>query len=1188
MAPRIQYGKTGWGAEWLKALNACDHANRLPRGKTYCNQGNVREVSIHPVTHRVEAVVQGHYGAYEVSLGLRAFTLKDTDALVNAIKSRPDLLAQLLDHNLPSEVKTLCDQLGLDLFPSSRLDLELSCSCPDSARLCKHIAAVIYWLSREIDNDPFILFTLHGVNLLEKLSKAGLELEDATADHPCTLSDLLPAAEAIITEEKSSRYTLKTLPLTPIEDVGERIFSLLPKRFALSESRDFPAQLLKCLKKNAAYAESLFIPFEDDAGAFFTEKILEEVRQYNRHCFSFRLNASNQRDFDFYDEKVKRLTSNEALRLISALMTLPEGVSREQLSPTLYALRVLFRFTHRLYRARAVIPVTVVSPMDPNPWPVIYWIPAVRLNTVARAAGDFTEAFKEELQELFNFDGLPIKTEAQKSFMALTLALTYWHRLFSKNASFDGGAVLFASPSAAELCAEVKPGLAEHFARYLRVLNLTLNFPWLPQIALRKTRDGALNLHFLIKAKEGKDKPIDLKTLLKSEDYEKERYAALNVVSTLQSLYPVFNDLTQATTKTVRLAASELRDFLFDVSQGLTLLGIAVSMPLSLKKLLKPTLVAQLTSASASSSFFSEESLSDFSYQIALGDSTLSKEEFALLVQHAGEVIPWGDQYVYVDPQEIEKYRERLKNAPKYSPLEKVRALLTGEVDGIEVHVGDELKKQLKNIETVKAVKVPQTLKATLRPYQQRGYEWLIKNIRLGLGSLIADDMGLGKTLQVIAAITALKEAREFEAKKVIVVVPTTLLTNWSREIEKFSPTLRCCLYHGSERAIPNSDDYDVLLTSYGVVRRDIEKLALMPWRLLVIDEAQAVKNHATSLAQSLSVLKAQQVIAMSGTPVENHLMEYWSIFSIIEPGLLGSETDFKRTFAAPIESDRDPKVIDALRALTRPFMLRRLKTDKSILDDLPEKLLCDQFAPLTIDQAILYQKVLSSALKQMKKVEDAAKEEGSDFKMKKRALVLKLMTSVKQICNSPSQYLKTQTETPDSGKGTLLLELIGQNLEARRKVLIFTQYREMGLRLQTWIQKAMNLRAPFLHGGVSIKERSRMVDEFQTDPSVQVMILSLKAAGTGLNLTAASAVIHYDLWWNPAVESQATDRAYRIGQKKDVEVYRFVTAGTFEEKINEMLKSKKELADLTVQSGETWIGDMETTEIEKIFKLTD
>ena len=1186
MPQRVQYGKTWWGAEWLKALNACDHANRLPRGKTYCNQGNVREVSIDLTTHKVQALVQGHFAVYEVSIGLRAFTEKETQRLIQTIKSEPVLLAQLLDHTLPSEMNTLCDQLGLKLFPSSSLDLDISCNCPDSAHLCKHIAAVIYWLSKEIDNDPFILFTLHGVNLLEKLTEAGLQVKDATGDYPCTIYDLLSAAEVIHFDKKNPHYTIKTLPLTALEDVGERIFSLLPKRFTLSESRDFPAEILKCLKTNAAYADALFSSPEDQENSLFIQKILKELSQYNRHRFSFRLESKTLRDFDFYDEEGKSLTLNEAFRLISVLMCLPESLSRSHLTPPLYALRVLFKFTQRLYRARAIVPVTVVSATDPNPWPVIFWIPAVRLSAVNRAVSDFTKAFEGQLKDIFNFEALEPSTEAQKSFMALTFSLTYWHRLLSKNTSFDGIATLFASPSVSELYAKVEPKLAYQFARYLRVLNLTLNFPWLPQIALRKTRDGAINLHFLIQAKEGKDKPIDLKMLLKSDQYEKERYAALNVVSTLQSLYPIFNDLTRSPAKTVKLVASELRDFLFDVSEGLTLLGVGVSMPLSLKNLLKPSLVAELTSSRNSSSFFSEDSLSDFNYQLALGESTLSKEEFEVLVQHVGEVIAWGDQYVYVDPEEIQKYRDRLQNAPKYSPLEKVRALLVGEVDGIEVFASDELKKQLKNIETVRGVKLPQTLKATLRPYQQRGYEWLMKNIRLGLGSLIADDMGLGKTLQVIATLTALKEAGEFKKQKALIVVPTTLLTNWSREIEKFSPTLRYCLYHSSERFIPATEDFDMLLTSYGIVRRDIEKLAAMPWRLLIIDEAQAVKNHSTTLTQSLSVLRAQQVIAMSGTPVENHLMEYWSIFSLIEPGLLGSESDFKRTFATPIESERDPKIIDALKALTKPFVLRRLKTDKSIINDLPEKLLFDQFAPLTIEQASLYQKVLSSAIKHMKKVEEAAKEEGSDFKMKKRALVLKLMTSLKQICNSPSQYLKTQTEAPDSGKGKLLLELISRNLEAGRKILVFTQYREMGLRLQSWIENAMNEKAPFLHGAVSIKERSQMVDAFQTDPEVKVMILSLKAAGTGLNLTAASAVIHYDLWWNPAVESQATDRAYRIGQKKDVEVYRFVTAGTFEEKINEMLKSKKELADLTVQTGETWIGDLDTREIEKVFKL--
>ena len=427
--------------------------------------------------------------------------------------------------------------------------------------------------------------------------------------------------------------------------------------------------------------------------------------------------------------------------------------------------------------------------------------------------------------------------------------------------------------------------------------------------------------------------------------------------------------------------------------------------------------------------------------------------------------------------------------------------------------------------------------------------------------------MGLGKTLQVIAVLSALKEAGQFSTKKALIVVPTTLLTNWEREISKFSPHLKAVIYHGDKRKLPDQDDYDVLLTTYGVIRRDVEILRTLPLRLLVIDEAQAVKNHLTTLAQSLSLLNAQSVIAMSGTPVENHLSEYWSIL--------------------PIESDRDPQALEAFKSLTAPFMLRRLKTDKAIISDLPDRLVNDRFATLTVEQAALYQKTLSEMMQRLITLESKAKEEGNDAKAIRRALVLKLITSLKQICNSPSQYLKTETDVPDSGKGTMLLDLLSQNFEASRKVLIFTQYREMGKRLQGWIEKCLNEKSLFLHGAVSVKERMKMVDRFQNDPTARVMILSLKAGGTGLNLTAASSVIHYDLWWNPAVESQATDRAYRIGQKRDVLVYRFVTAGTFEEKINQMLASKRELADLTVNVGEKWIGDLSSEELDRVLKLS-
>ena len=385
-------------------------------------------------------------------------------------------------------------------------------------------------------------------------------------------------------------------------------------------------------------------------------------------------------------------------------------------------------------------------------------------------------------------------------------------------------------------------------------------------------------------------------------------------------------------------------------------------------------------------------------------------------------------------------------------------------------------------------------------------------------------------------------------------------------------------------------------------------------WRLLVLDEAQAVKNTTSAQTAAVKQLKARQVLAMSGTPVENRLSEYWSIFSTVQPRLLGTLKDFRETFARPIETDHDPKAAEVLKRLTAPFMLRRLKSDKSIIADLPEKNVLDYFTNLTIEQAALYTQTLERLMGELADLEARASSSPdieltneivenvfetddpvvpveassqSDIRAKRRGLVLRLITALKQICNSPSQYLKTDEPRPDSGKAAALLELLARCRDADRKVLVFTQFREMGERLQNWIEAATGERPDFLHGGVNLKERSAMVDRFQTDRSVRVLIVSLKAGGTGLNLTAASAVIHYDLWWNPAVENQATDRAYRIGQRRDVLVYRFVTAGTFEEKINAMLMQKRELADLTVSTGEAWIGDMKKEEIEAIFRLS-
>lgn len=397
----------------------------------------------------------------------------------------------------------------------------------------------------------------------------------------------------------------------------------------------------------------------------------------------------------------------------------------------------------------------------------------------------------------------------------------------------------------------------------------------------------------------------------------------------------------------------------------------------------------------------------------------------------------------------------------------------------------------------------------------------------------------------------------------------------------RFAPELNVEIYHGPARDI-NAINAEIVLTSYGVMRSDVAKLKKLKWELLVIDEAQNIKNTTTAQTKAVNSIPAKSHIAMSGTPVENRLSEFWSIMNFTNKGMLGSLKEFNTRFGRPIQVEGSKEVAERFKAITAPFMLRRLKSDKSIISDLPDKIERDEYASLTSDQSALYQQTLNEAMREIEGVE--GKDHASLFK--REGLVLQMIMALKQICNHPAQFLKTkQADAELSGKSMLLLDLVRTIVESGEKVLIFTQFKEMGDLLVKMLEKE-DIPSMFYHGGTTLKKRSEMIDRFQNIRSAQVFILSLKAAGTGLNLTAATNVVHYDLWWNPAVEAQATDRAYRIGQHRNVQVYRFITKGTFEEKINSMIQDKKQLAELTVGTGEKWLASMSNAELRSIFTL--
>jgi SNF2 family DNA or RNA helicase len=472
---------------------------------------------------------------------------------------------------------------------------------------------------------------------------------------------------------------------------------------------------------------------------------------------------------------------------------------------------------------------------------------------------------------------------------------------------------------------------------------------------------------------------------------------------------------------------------------------------------------------------------------------------------------------------------------------------------------------------------VPSTFTATLRPYQRRGLGWLQFLHRLGLGGCLADDMGLGKTPTTLAHLAGVPGPH-------LVVCPLSVVRNWEAEADRFTPFMRVMVHHGTGRletqAFINAvAQHDLVVTTYQVAARDLDTFQGVRWSTVVLDEAQAVKNPDTRTARAMCALPAGQRIALTGTPVENRLSELWSIFQIVAPGLLGNATQFRQHFANPIEREHDPVATAELRRLTGPFLLRRTKADKSLVPDLPDKVEQVAWAPLTREQAHMYQAVVDQLLA------DAQEATG----MRRRGLVLAALTRLKQICNHPAHALGDGSKLAGrSGKLQRFDELVTDLLDAGEQALVFTQFREMGLLLQTHLHERFHQTVPFLHGGVTKNGRDRMVQAFQAGTATSPLLLvSLKAGGTGLNLTAASQVVHYDRWWNPAVEDQATDRAWRIGQSRTVFVHKLVCEGTVEEKIDALINDKRTLANAVVgTTGEAWLSELSTDALRDLVVL--
>ncbi|MGW4486272.1 DEAD/DEAH box helicase [Amycolatopsis sp. NPDC004368] len=653
---------------------------------------------------------------------------------------------------------------------------------------------------------------------------------------------------------------------------------------------------------------------------------------------------------------------------------------------------------------------------------------------------------------------------------------------------------------------------------------------------------------------------------------EATRHEVLLVLRRCAQEWPPLTPLLAAPVPAeVTLGDDDIRELLGSAAARLAELGVAVHWPAELTGLSARAVVRADTAPDDVAAFFAGGRALELDWQLALGGARLSAAELDVLAEAHRPVVRLRDRWVLLDPASVSRARERALKP--LTPVDALAAVLAGttEVDGAEVEIGTDgwlatLRARL--AELPGPAPQPAGLTATLRDYQLRGLRWLDTVTSLGLGGCLADDMGLGKTLTLIAL--HLHRA----TGPTLVVCPASLLGTWEAEIHRFAPGVPVRRFHGGARSLDDLDGF--ALTTYGTLRADPGPLAAVAWDLLVADEAQHVKNHRSGTAKALRTLRASARVALTGTPVENTLAELWAILDWTTPGLLGTLTEFRARWAKPVETG-DPAAAERLSRLLRPFLLRRRKSDPGIAPELPAKTETDRPVALTAEQAALYEAAVRELLAEV----------GASDGMARRGRIVKLLTALKQICNHPAHYLAEGDDAPlagRSGKLDLLDELLDTILAEDGAVLVFTQYVVMARLLRRHLA-GRGIPSQLLHGGTPVAQREELVRRFQ-DGAVPVFLLSLKAAGTGLTLTRADHVVHYDRWWNPAVEDQATDRAYRIGQTRPVQVHRLVAEGTVEDRIAALLREKRALADAVLAGGEVALTELTDTELAELVRL--
>jgi SNF2 family DNA or RNA helicase len=1168
---KSRYGITPWGNWFIDVLDSYQMGARLGRGKTYANTGKV--LSLEFDGGRAFAKVKGNYRPY-YKVEIIFSPLKEAEQVYKMIEEDPVLLAHIAAGELPEAFLQKLRKKGINLIPLRWREMKRSCTCPDWGDPCKHMAALYYIIAREIDADPHILFQLRGMDLAARFGKAA------------THTIVPPFTVTFVEGSKRSRIKTGPLELEEIPHCGELVSSLLPPAPPFCE-RDFAlviAEFYHCCARYQAWEsadEETRVDREHDFSRSVWTLTYPRAAPITEPVLQAEDINGNKKNYSVYDafEHFVHFSSEDGTASYSFLF-------------------YLFKFLNLVCSSGAFNPYVLVGndslKIIWRPFETLPPIPAMLTALASRESGMLTiKAIrkKEKTKGLKSFNQI-VSGRSVVDLLASSFLNEFVRRHFLAfrgnfnkygtgdeyrellNLFFQGFSVDVSSPARRSLPVVIDQWLSVlHIDFSAYQYSLTVKIASASQssgISSRNEPQYALSMDVLTEQEDG----IQKTPIADCKDLE-----ILRAPIALSNYLPEIRELTSPSLaaasqrskvrkQNVHLTEERLVTFLDSAASLLTRLGMTVTLPKALHRELKPRLVIKQNSKGGSLvRYLDLDTLQNFEWQVAIGDEILTPAEFKKLVTEKRSLVRFRDGFVKIDPEEFSRLLKKAKDAaPDFNDFLKTH--FSG-----DTILAFDTRETIDNLFKEQEFPIPSALKAKLRPYQKRGFNWVCSLLFSGFGCILADDMGLGKTVQSIATVLRLKE-EGLLGNGCLVIAPASLLNNWEKELSRFAPSLGVSRYHGSRRQLDRKQN--VFLTTYQTAVRDAEKLKKESFSLLLVDEAHLMKNAETRVSRTVKQLHSQYRLALSGTPVENRLEDLRSLFDFILPGYLGTATHFREQYRIPIEVRRNREQAEALQKVTSPFLLRRLKTDKKIIKDLPEKIVSNEYAILEKDQAALYENIVAESIKKSQELDP--KERPS--------LILSMLTSLKQICDHPRVFDKESPAVSElSGKSQLLLTLLEEILANREKTLVFSQYVETLDCLQRIIKKELGEAPLIFHGGLSQSVRTETVNRFQEDPAARILLVSLKAGGLGLNLTAASRVIHYDLWYNPAVENQATDRAFRIGQKRNVFVHRFITKNSFEEKIDAMITSKKELADMTVASGESWIAKMTHEELKALFE---